>query len=143
MPNWFSNTVNGNRTIYYGEADDASNSGTTVWSGYGTGALDISNSATVTQSTNKATGVTANANSGQITTDDAALADDARATFTVSNSNVEATDIIGINYVAYGYSIDTTNIRNGAFDIIVTNRSGGSLSDAIVVRFVVISQNQG
>ena len=142
MPNWFSNTVNGNRTIYYGEADDdASNIGTTVWSGYGTGALDISNSATVTQSTNKATGVTANANSGQITTEDAALADDARATFTVSNSNVEATDIIGINYVAYGYSIHTTNIRNGAFDIIVTNRSGGSLSDAIVVRFVVISQN--
>jgi hypothetical protein len=112
-----------------------------MWSGYGTGALDISNSATVTQSTNKATGVTANANSGQITTDDSALADDARATFTVSNSNVEATDIIGLNYVADGYSIQTTNIRNGAFDVIIRNNSGGSLSDAIVVRFVVISQN--
>jgi len=40
-----------------------------------------------------------------------------------------------------GYAIQAHNIRNGAFDIIIRNNSGGSLSDAVVFRFVVISKN--
>ncbi len=42
----------------------------------------------VTQLTSKATGVTVNAPSGAITTDDASLAGNAEVTFTVTNSSV-------------------------------------------------------
>ena len=152
MPNWFSYTVGGTRTLSYGEAGDSTQIslgqvatvGSVVISGdiaSASGALDTSSSATVTQSTNKTTGVTANANSGQITTDDAALASNAQVTFTVSNSNVESTDVIVINHATTGYWIQAHNIRNGAFDIIMRNNSGGSLSNAVVFRFVVISKN--
>ena len=148
MPDWFNYVVDGMRITNYGEAgnnaSEAVMAGLTVVTGdlnAASGALDTSSSATVTQSTDKTTGVTANANSGQITTDNAALADDAQVTFTVSNSNVESTDVIVINYATTGYWIQAHNIRNGAFDIIIRNNSGGSLSNAVVFRFVVISKN--
>jgi hypothetical protein len=148
MPDWFNYVVDGIRITNYGEAgnnaSEAVMAGLTVVTGdlnAASGVLDTSNSATVTQSTNKTTGVTANANSGQITTDNAALASNAQVTFTVSNSNVESTDVIVINHATTGYWIQAHNIRNGAFDIIIRNNSGGSLSDAVVFRFVVISKN--
>ncbi len=48
---------------------------------------------TVTQATNKTTGVTLNAASGQITMNGASLAGGAEATFTVTNSEIAATDV--------------------------------------------------
>ena len=151
MPNWFSYTVGGTRTLSYGEAGDStqislgqvSTVGSVAISGdiaSASGALDTSSSATVTQSTDKTTGVTANANSGQITTDDAALASNAQVRFTVSNSNVESTDVIAINYEVVSYSIQAIAIRNGSFDIIIRNNSGSSLSDALVLNFIRIAE---
>ena len=145
MPDWFSYVVNGGRTIAYGDAgnnaSEAVGTGSTMYSGIASGALDISNSATVTQSTNKTTGVTANAHSGQITTSNAELDNNARVAFTVANSNVESTDVIAVNYEVSGYFIQAYNIRNGAFDIIIRNSSGSALSNALVLRFVVLSKN--
>lgn len=151
MPNWFSYTVGGTRTLSYGEAGDSTQIslgqvatvGSVVISGdiaSASGALDTSSSATVTQSTNKTTGVTANANSGQITTDDAALASNTQVRFTVSNSNVESTDVIAINYEVVSYAIQAIAIRNGAFDIIIRNNSAGALSHALVLNFVRIAE---
>jgi hypothetical protein len=142
MPNWFRYR---HGSMAYGEAgrneSEASATGLTVFIGYGEGALDISNSATVTQSTSKTTGVTANANSGQITTSNSALASNAEVTFTVSNSNVRETDAIGVNYNGVGgYWIQPNNVRNGAFDIIIRNNSGSSLSDALVINFIRIAE---
>ena len=48
---------------------------------------------TVTQSTNKTTGVTLNAASGQITMNGAELAGAAEATFTVTNSEISSTSV--------------------------------------------------
>ena len=152
MAGWFSYTVDGTRNISYGEAGDSTQIslgqvatvGSTLVSGditAASGALDTSNSATVTQSTNKTTGVTANANSGQITTSNAELDNNARVAFTVTNSNVESTDVIAVNYEVSGYFIQAYNIRNGAFDIIIRNSSGSALSNALVLRFVVLSKN--
>ena len=142
MPNWFRY---GHGSMAYGDAgrneSEASATGISCFIGYGEGALDTSNSATVTQSTNKTTGVLTNRNSGQITTSNAALASNAEVTFTVSNSNVRETDAIGINYNGVGgYSIQPNNVRNGGFDIIIRNNSGGSLSHALVLNFVRIAE---
>jgi hypothetical protein len=49
---------------------------------------------TVTQATNKSTGVTLNTESGQITMNNAALADAAEVSFTVTNSKIAATDVV-------------------------------------------------
>ena len=55
---------------------------------------------TVTQATNKTTGVTLNAESGQITMNDAALGAAAEASFTVTNDKIAATDVIVITHVS-------------------------------------------
>ena len=49
---------------------------------------------TVTQATNKTTGVTLNTESGQITMDDAALGAAAEASITVTNDKIAATHVV-------------------------------------------------
>ena len=106
--------------------------------GYSTGA-----GGTVTQATSKSTGVTLNAASGQITMNGAALAAGATVTFTLTNSSIAATDVVIPNIKsvatvgAYRHpSVDA--IAAGSCQISITNGSGGSLSEAIVLQFVVI-----
>ena len=53
---------------------------------------------TVTQATNKSTGVTLNTQSGQITMNNAALADAAEVSFTVTNDKIAATDVVAVSY---------------------------------------------
>jgi hypothetical protein len=101
--------------------------------GYGTGA-----GGTVTQTTNKGTTVTINKPVGQITTSNAALAGGAEAGFVVSNSFVSATDIVlatnqNGNYLATAYAV-----ASGQFAMRLRNLTVGSLSDAVVINFVVI-----
>ena len=97
---------------------------------------------TVTQATSKATGVTINAASGQITMNNAALADAAEVTFTVTNSEVAATDVIVLNHGSGGtagaYWLCVSTVAAGSFKISVGNLSGGSLSEAIVLNFVLL-----
>ena len=97
---------------------------------------------TVTQATSKATGVTLNAASGQITLDDAALAAAVEVTFVVTNSEISATDVVVVNHSSAGtagaYLAQATNIAAGSFKITVANLSSGSLGEAIVLSFVAL-----
>ena len=97
---------------------------------------------TVTQATNKGTGVTLNTESGQITMTNAALGAAAEASFTVTNDKIAATDVVVVNHGSAGtagsYLVGATAIAAGSFEITVTNVSGGSLSEAIVINFVAL-----
>jgi len=97
---------------------------------------------TVTQATDKSTGVTLNKLSGAITMNNAALAAGAEATFTVTNSAVAATDVAIVVHQSAGtsgaYLVGASNFTAGSFDITVSNVSAGSLSEAIVIGFAVI-----
>lgn len=106
--------------------------------GYATGA-----GGAVTQLTSKSTGVTLNKDSGQITMNNAALAAAGLVSFTVTNSEVAATDTINLNLASgnatagtYRYWID--KVSAGSFVIAVENRSAGSLSEALVFNFAVV-----
>ena len=97
---------------------------------------------TVTQATNKSTGVTLNTESGQITMNNAALADAAEVSFTVTNSKIAATDVVvachGSAGTAGAYIVSANAIAAGSFAITVSNVSGGALSEAIVINFVAL-----
>ena len=97
---------------------------------------------TVTQATNKGTGVTLNTESGQITMNNAALADAAEVSFTVTNSKIAATDVVvachGSAGTAGAYIVSANGIAAGSFKITVSNVSGGSLSEAIVINYVAL-----
>lgn len=104
--------------------------------GYATG-----NGGAVTQLTSKATGVTLNRPSGEITMDAAALAADTAVTFTLTNSRIAAGDRIVINHVSGGtfgaYACDA-RAAAGSAEIMLRNLTAGSLSEAVVLGFAVI-----
>lgn len=105
--------------------------------GYAAGAGGV-----VTQATSKAAAVTLNKLSGQITMNATALAAGAIVSFVFTNSVLAATDIIVVNHVATGtfgsYLINARATGAGAGSISVRNTSAASLSEAIVIGFVVI-----
>lgn len=104
--------------------------------GYSTGA-----GGTVTQSTSKSTGVTLNKLSGEITMDAAALAANTTVSFTLTNSQIAASDVLVLNHSSGGtagsYTLNA-QCAAGSASINVRNVTAGSLSQAIVIRFVVI-----
>lgn len=105
--------------------------------GYATGA-----GGTVTQNANKTTAVTLNKNSGQITMNNAALTAGSEVAFTLNNSTIAATDVVIVNVQSVGtagaYLVGVGAVANGSCSITVSNASAGSLSQAIVLNFVVI-----
>lgn len=107
--------------------------------GYSTGA-----GGTVTQgsSSGKSTAVTLNAICGQITMNNASLGNSIGASFSFNNSAIGANDIvlasISSGATAGGYLMVVDAISAGFARIIVRNFSGGSLSEAIVINFIVI-----
>jgi hypothetical protein len=96
---------------------------------------------TVTQATNKATGVTLNKPSGQITMSNAALAAATIVSFTFTNSTISSTDVLVINHVSGGtigsYTF-TAACGSGSATVYVRNATSGSLGEAIVLRYAVI-----
>lgn len=112
-------------------------SSSTAGIGYATGA-----GGTVTQATSKSTGVTLNKVCGQITMNNAALASGANVSFTVTNSACTTLTMAHIDHVSGGtagsYRIQANNYTNGTFGITVTNISGGSLSEAIVIGYALL-----
>ena len=105
--------------------------------GYSTGT-----GGTVTQATSKSTGVTLSKRCGQITMNGAALAAAAEVSFTLTNSAIAATDVVMVSIAsgatAGAYSVQCDAVAAGSCRISVGNRSTGSLSEAIVLNFVVI-----
>lgn len=79
---------------------------------------------------------------GDITMNNAALAADAIASFTFNNSNIEAKDVLILNHVTNGtfgaYVLNAHGFAAGSCTIDVANRSTGSLSEQVVIRFAII-----
>ena len=96
---------------------------------------------TVTQLTSKATGVTLNKSSGQITMNNAALGATTNVTFTLTNSLIGVKDVLVLN--VYGgtsgsYNVWISGLAEGSATITVRNITAGSLSEAIVINFAII-----
>jgi len=106
------------------------------------GTINVADGGTVGQDTSKSTAVELNTHSGQITMDDAALADDAVVSLTVTNSNIAATDVVIVNHSSGGtlgvYVVQAHTIASGSFKISVENISGGSLAETPIISFAVI-----
>ena len=106
------------------------------------GTINVADGGTETQASSKSTAVELNTHSGQITMDDANLADDAIVSFTVTNSNVAATDVVIVNHSSGGtigsYIVQAHTPAAGSFKIGVINVSGGTLGEALVISFAVI-----
>lgn len=103
------------------------------------------NGSTVTQITNRATGVTINAVCGSITTDTTSLAAEASAVFVVTNSKVEIGDVpvvaIRSGKIALNTSVQVDAVAAGSFSIAVINNNvaaGTAETGAIVINFVII-----
>ena len=100
---------------------------------------------TVTQLTNRTTGVTLNTLTGQITTHNASLAAEASADFVVTNSRVTAKDVVVVSVASGtnggGTSVGVVGVAAGSFTIRVTNNNvaaGTAETGAIVINFLVM-----
>jgi hypothetical protein len=104
--------------------------------GYGSGAGGV-----VTQATSKSTNATLNTSCGTITLNAAELAANTTVSFTLTNSQIAATDVVILNHAAGGtagaYTLNA-QAAVGSASINVRNVTGGALSEAIVIRFAVI-----
>ena len=98
---------------------------------------------TVTQLTDKSTGVTLNKSAGQITMSNATLNATTNVAFTLTNSTISAKDVIIVN-VAGGVASNVTyncwvsGHSAGSCSFVLRNISAGNLSEAVVLNFAVI-----
>ena len=101
---------------------------------------------TVTQATDKSTGVTLNKSAGRITMNNAALAGGAAVSFTLTNSSISINDTIIVNV-----SSNTTGSAAGAYTTYVSYLASGSAlitlrnltastsySEAVIINFAII-----
>jgi hypothetical protein len=96
----------------------------------------------VTQLTSKSTGVTLNKSAGQITMNNAELANATNVTFTLTNSTIIAKDVVVLSVAsgatAGAYNCWVSGKGVGSCTITLRNLSGGALSEAVVINFAVI-----
>jgi hypothetical protein len=97
---------------------------------------------TVTQATDKSTGVTLNKSMGRITMNGAALAAGAAASFTLTNSLLSVADTVIVNVsgggTAAAYTAYVSSLATGSAVLTLRNLSAGSLSEAVVLNFAII-----
>lgn len=97
---------------------------------------------TVTQATNKGTGVTLNKSAGKITMNAASLAGGAAVTFTLTNSSISANDVVIVNVSGGGtagaYWPYVSSMTAGSAVIGLWNSTGGALAEAVVLNFAII-----
>ena len=98
---------------------------------------------TVTQLTDKSTGVTINASAGRITMSNATLNAATNVAFTMTNSKISTKDLVIVN-VAGGVASNVTyncwvsGHAAGSCAFVLRNISAGSLSEAVVLNFAII-----
>jgi hypothetical protein len=96
----------------------------------------------VTQATDKGTGVTLNKSAGQITMNGAALAGNTAVTFTLTNSLISAKDVIILNVGSVGtagaYTTYVSSLAAGSAVLTLRNLTSGSLSEAVVINYSII-----
>ena len=97
---------------------------------------------TVTQLTDKSTGVTLNKSAGRITMNNAALAANTAVSFTLTNSTISANDAIIVNVsgggTAAAYTTYISSMTSGSAVLTLRNLTGGSLSEAVILNFAII-----
>ena len=97
---------------------------------------------TVTQLTDKGTGVTLNKSAGRITMNGAALAGNTAITFTLTNNLISANDVIIMNIsggaTAGAYTSYVTNMTTGSAVLTLRNLTAGSLSEVVIINFAII-----
>ena len=99
----------------------------------------------VTQLTDKSTGVTLNKSAGRITMNNAALAGGAVASFTLTNSILSANDTMIVcvssnttGSAAGAYTTYVSYLAAGSALITLRNLSGTSYSEAVIINFSII-----
>lgn len=101
--------------------------------------------ANVTQVTSKSTGVTANALHGIVVMDAAALAANTTVSFTLTNSELVAGDMVFVviqgGASAVSYLTWSESCATGSVLIALRNITGGSLSEAVTLNFFVLKRN--
>jgi hypothetical protein len=102
-------------------------------------------SVSVTQLTSKSTTVNANGLHGSITMNAAALASAAVVAFTLTNSSLEAGDMVLMQVegggTALAYHAWAEESLTGSVTVLVENISAGSLSEAVILSFFVLKRN--
>lgn len=98
---------------------------------------------TVTQATDKSTGVTLNKSAGRITMNNAALAGATAVSFTLTNSLISANDAIIVNVsgggTAAAYTTYISSMTAGSAVVTLRNLTAStSLSEAVVLNFAII-----
>ena len=98
---------------------------------------------TVTQLTNKATGVTLNKTCGTITTANAQMAPGALVAFVVTNNKVSGLDTVIVNIAsgasaAFAYLAAVITVTDGAFTINLTNQSSNAYTDVLKINFSIL-----
>lgn len=105
------------------------------------GTIDVQDGGTVTQATNRSTGVTLSTHSGQVTTTNSSLAAVTIVTHTVTNTNVAATDVVVVSKVSgdVDTSIWVNAVAAGSFDVTLRNNHASAAdTTALVYNFVVL-----
>jgi hypothetical protein len=108
--------------------------------GYGT-LSGIGGTVTQGAGSGKATSVTLSKVTGEITMNNAALAADTTVSFTLTNTTLEAADVLILNHASggtLGSYLLNASCASGSATIYVRNITAGSLSEAIVIRFAVV-----
>jgi len=100
---------------------------------------------TVTQATDKSTGVTLNKSAGRITMNNAALAGGAVASFVLTNSLISANDTIIVcvssnttGSAAGAYTTYVSYMTTGSALISLRNLSATSYSEAVIINYSII-----
>lgn len=97
---------------------------------------------TVTQATNKSTGVTLNKPSGQITMNNASLGAATSVSFTLTNSFITATDVIIANIASAAttnaYTLTVDAVASGSCRFHLRNETLGALGEALVINFAML-----
>lgn len=99
---------------------------------------------TVTQSTNKATGFTLDTSTGVITLSNSQVQAGVETSAIWSNSTINATSTVLVHHAASGagnaedYLIYVGGVAAGQCELVIGNLSGGDLSEAIQINFVVL-----
>ena len=108
--------------------------------GYATGAQG-----TVTQATDKGTGVTLNKSAGRITMNNAALAGGAVVSFILTNSLISTNDVVIVNVssnttgsAAGAYTTYISYMSAGTCLISLRNLSATSYSEAVIINFAIL-----
>jgi hypothetical protein len=97
---------------------------------------------TVTQATDKSTGVTLHKSAGRITMNAASLAANTAVSFTLTNALISANDAIIVNVsgggTAAAYTTYISSMTAGSAVVTLRNLTGGALAEAVVLNFAII-----